>query len=179
MLLVLFNKIRVHSYHTVLCWFFVSSLAPLNVNNNPVNDLCVGVTTLGSGSWFTAIDRRLGLHSRQQVGVRVRVSTSRQEALRLPRRLCGCARNRKRKSIVDVPRILMCQKSTITTVTYTRHLSMSIVRGFLQKPAGRALAQTTWLFSRFGRFTRHYVDSETWIASKIYVILGMRINLEA
>ena len=28
MLLVLFNKIRVHSYHTVLCWFLVSSLVP-------------------------------------------------------------------------------------------------------------------------------------------------------
>ena len=62
---------------------------------------------------------------------------------------------------------------------FTRHLSMAIVRGVLQKPAGRAHAQTTCLFSRFGRFTRQYVDSETWIASKIYVILGMRINLEA
>ena len=39
-LLVLFNKIRVHSYDTVLCSFFVSSLAPLIAINNPVNDRC-------------------------------------------------------------------------------------------------------------------------------------------
>ena len=76
MLLLLFNKIRVHSYHTVLCWFLVSSLAPLIADNDPVNDRYVGVTPLGSESGLTADDKRLGLHSRQQVGIRV--STSRQ-----------------------------------------------------------------------------------------------------
>ena len=50
MLLVLFNKIRVHSYHTVLCWFLVSSLAPLIADNDPVNVRYVGVTPLGSAS---------------------------------------------------------------------------------------------------------------------------------
>ena len=78
MLLVLFNKIRVHSYHTVLCWFLVSSLTPLIADNDPINNRCVGVTPLRSGSGFTADDKKLGLHRRQQVGVTVRVSTSRQ-----------------------------------------------------------------------------------------------------
>ena len=82
MLLVLFNKIRVHSYHTVLCWFLVSSLVPLIADNDPINNRCVGITPLGlgsgSGSGFTTDDKKLGLHSRQQVGVRVRVSPSRQ-----------------------------------------------------------------------------------------------------
>ena len=83
MLLVLFNKICVHSYHIVLCWFLVSSLVPLIIDNDPVNDRCVVVTPLGSGllSGFTADDRRLGLHSRRQVGVRVRVSSGHQGAL--------------------------------------------------------------------------------------------------
>ena len=131
MLLVLFNKIREHSYHTVLCWFLISSLAPLIVNNEPVNDRCVVVTPSASGSGFTADDRRLGLHSRQQVGVRVRVNTSRQElglapvakvtvrvmghrqgALRLPRRLCGFARNRK--SLPNWSPLLLGQNRTIT-----------------------------------------------------------------
>ena len=139
MLLVLFNKIRVHSYHTVLCWFLVSSLAPLIVHNDPVNDRCVGVTPSGSGSGFTADDRRLRLHSRQQVGVRVRVSTSRQEsglapvargrvrvtvrvmghrqgAFRLPRRPCGCARNRK--SLPNWSPLLLGQNRTITTQVF-------------------------------------------------------------
>ena len=44
----------------MLCWFLVSSLVPLIVNNDPVNDRCVGVIPLGSGSGFTADDRRLG-----------------------------------------------------------------------------------------------------------------------
>ena len=73
-----FNKIRVHSYHSVLCWFLVSSLAPLIINNDPVNDRCVGVTPSGSGSGsgFTTDDKRLGLHSRPHVGVTVRVRSS-------------------------------------------------------------------------------------------------------
>ena len=38
MLLVLFNKIRVHSYDIVFCSFLVSSLGPLiSVINDPVN----------------------------------------------------------------------------------------------------------------------------------------------
>ena len=78
MLLVLFNKIRVHSYDTVLYWFLVSSLASLIDYNDHDNDRCAGVTE--SVSVFTADDKRLGLRSRQQVGVtvRVRVSSSRQ-----------------------------------------------------------------------------------------------------
>ena len=91
MLLVLFNKIRVHAYDTVLCWILVSSLTPLFDDNNPVNDRCVGVTPLGSG--FTEDDKRLGLHSRQQVGVSssrqgVRVSSIRQGRSGYPE---GCA----------------------------------------------------------------------------------------
>ena len=66
----------------MLCWFLVSSLASLIGDNDHVNDRCVWVNPSGSGSGlglgFTADDRRLGLHSRQQVGVRVRVSSSRQ-----------------------------------------------------------------------------------------------------
>ena len=72
------------------------------------------VTTLGSG--VTADDIRLGLRNRPEVGVTVRVSSSRQGrcrvtdrvtghrqgALRQPRRLCACALNRKRKSIVHM-----------------------------------------------------------------------------
>ena len=74
MLLVLFNKIRVHSYDTVLCWFLVSSLAPLIADNDPVNvgvggSLRYGRVRLGLG--LTVDDRRLWLHGRQQVGVRV------------------------------------------------------------------------------------------------------------
>ena len=53
---------------------------------------------IGLGLGFTAGDRRLGLFSRHQVGVRVRVSSNRQGALiqspgalRLPRNLCACA----------------------------------------------------------------------------------------
>ena len=120
MLLVLFNKIRMHSYHTVLCLFLVSSLVPLIVNNDPVNDRCVGVSPPGSRSGFTANDRRLGSsHSCQRVGVRVGVSSSRRGlelslppfakgrsttdgGAHLPRRLCACALNRKRKSIVHL-----------------------------------------------------------------------------
>ena len=69
----------------------------------------------GSGSGFPADEKKLGLHSRQQVGLQLglataargrfmvtgRVRVHRQGALRLPRRMCGCAHNRKRKSIVD------------------------------------------------------------------------------
>ena len=70
MLLVLFNEIRVHS------------LVPLIVDNDPINNRCVGITPLmsGSGSGFTADDKKLGLHSRQQFGVRVRISSSCQGA---------------------------------------------------------------------------------------------------
>ena len=80
---MLFNKIRVHSYHTVLCWFLVSLLVPLIVGNDHVNDRCVVVTPLGSElrSGFTADDIRLGLHSRRQVGVKGRVSSGHQGAL--------------------------------------------------------------------------------------------------
>ena len=61
MLLVLFNKIRVHLYHTVLRSFLVSSLVPLIVDNDPIHKRCVGVTPSGSGSGFTANIYRLGL----------------------------------------------------------------------------------------------------------------------
>ena len=63
MLLVLFNKIRVHSYHTVLCWFLVSSLVLLIVDNDPINNRCVGVIPSGSGlgSGITADVYKLGL----------------------------------------------------------------------------------------------------------------------
>ena len=40
MLLVLFNKIRVHSYDTVFCSFLVSSLGPLIPIKDPVHDHC-------------------------------------------------------------------------------------------------------------------------------------------
>ena len=67
MLFVLFNKIRVHSYHTVLRSFLVSSLVPLIVDNDPIHKRCVGVTPSGS------------YHSRLQAGVTaVRVSSIRQ-----------------------------------------------------------------------------------------------------
>ena len=112
-------------------WFIVSSLVPLIADNEPVNYRCVGgqvgrvKVRSGSGSEFTADDITLGLHSRQQVGlelglasvargrVRVtyRVRVHRQGALRLHRRLCACARNRKRKSIVDMGHLICLVKT--------------------------------------------------------------------
>ena len=63
----------------------------------------VGVgSEFGLGLGFTADDRRLGLYSGHQVMVRVRVSSSRQGALRLHRRLCAYTRNRERMSIVHI-----------------------------------------------------------------------------
>ena len=65
----------------MLCWFLASSLIPLIVDNDPINNRCVGVTPLrsGSGSGFTADDKKLGSsHRGQQVGVTVMVSISRQ-----------------------------------------------------------------------------------------------------
>ena len=59
MLLVLFNKIRVHSYHTVLRWFLVS-ISPFD--NYPIFNCCVWVTPLR----FTAKVYRVGL---QQLGL--------------------------------------------------------------------------------------------------------------
>ena len=54
MLLVLFNRIRVHSYHTVLRWFLVS-ISPFD--NDPIHKYYVGVTSLR----FTANVYRVGL----------------------------------------------------------------------------------------------------------------------
>ena len=74
---MLFNKIRVHSYDTVLCWFVVSLLASLIGDNDAVNDRCVGVTTSGSGLWsgFTAYDRSLGLCTDNRLGLRLGLCT--------------------------------------------------------------------------------------------------------
>ena len=71
MLLVLFNKIRVHSYHTVLRLFHVSSLVPLIVDNDPIHKRCVG---------GHSVRVRVRVHHRrlQAVVTTVRVSSSRQ-----------------------------------------------------------------------------------------------------
>ena len=39
-MLVFFNKRHVHLYDTVLCWFLVSSLGPLILVNDPLNERC-------------------------------------------------------------------------------------------------------------------------------------------
>ena len=97
MLLVLFNKIRAHSYHTVLRWFLVS-ITPFD--NDPILNCCVWVTPSGLGLRFTANVyrvpmkklglRRLGLApvARGRSRVTDRVIDRRQGALRIHRRLC-------------------------------------------------------------------------------------------
>ena len=58
MLLVLFNKIRMHSYHTVLRWFLVS-ISPFD--NDPILNCCVWVTPSGLRLRFTANVYMVGL----------------------------------------------------------------------------------------------------------------------
>ena len=89
MLLVSFNKIRVHSFHTVLCWFLVS-ISPFD--NYPILNCCVWVghsvrVNIANvySVWVTTVRvnsssrQGLGLALQSKVGVTtVRVSSSRQ-----------------------------------------------------------------------------------------------------